>query len=1166
MQARKLKPASQHFALDQTARTELRIILGVLKRKGRKSGDREKAYRYRVQLQKSLLKVRSASLGSSPTAFFSVLDQLTRLEASLLARQPVGHDYLLQLLSAEALPIERELAWISARIKHERAVIHRHLELAREIETVVLNERHKMALEQLAEYEAELGVSLWSTELKIALTQDHLGTEAQKALLKVIRGVRRVGMWPFVANTASTKAETTVSISWFLSETMRRHKRFKRNEFSEYATYRSLGEWPESSAAAARVLRTEQCHHIIDVYETFVSYLQHAIVGKPNDAMQSTIAKCLTNLADLPDFRIRKMEFLTQGAVSKTLNVAPLDIFDELLHSQPEPASKLSLFRIARKSLSAESTVALALSTKRTTLIRKNSSAKNVAVRGLAEALLRRGHQAEMEGRASEQSRKWFHSYHMLAYAKSLRSMFGAVTESDTRAAIREMRLAALNSERWGFLDLVSFGNNPHYANLRELFPKSIGRDFTDAMSGSAVSEIPTLLLREDAASLGRAISLLIRSRPDAAAASIGAALSSEDRIISTQAGTVALNAYAYTGDAEQASNLITRLHVNFGVNPEAMPVRKVFEGLEWEQLELASSGPELSIALSLIQSTEGDDKLKTYRRFALETLLMTFNISKPSELRDVNTGWAQPILTYLLEQVCTPAMLDMLPAIRSTRDVLVERREICGYLAILDKENSERHRLEVLEISRDLTVLDGLRTIDGSRVHVDKESLARRLRVELAESFQRYTALVRSASGQADRFSTVLKDINLADRAPDYLYEMPVSESDELLVSMLLRCKEQFLFNTPHGLDSYVSKRIRHGSIVGVVRAPAEREGIVAKRNLDGTYRPGGTWAEHVQDTSQRAALAVAINATSKSIDQYLIRLKDTLLHVKSADKPHGMLDAPLAPAAYLLIRSVANEESNFDGFVETMFNGLWGLLGPSLLNVNALLTKESIPFVSDQIRSLRVKAQKILSDPQERAAFDAAAGKASVGMQASLSSAASWFEPAASKARVYSLSDVVDIAMASVRATNVNFLPVLHLEGNAEFSFSELALPFLCDVFYIAFGNIASHGSSEENAKIWVQVDQDAQNSFLDFRIENALPEMQQEEREELKSNLAHLRSEIAKCNGVTRVRLEGGSGLHKLASMVTQSEGGTLDFNLTEQGFEVFARLKYAPGEVS
>lgn len=1152
--------ASKSNSANRDAISELRALLGQVRSKGFKVDDRRRAFTYRTGLQRVLLKARTTSK-TSPDAFFESLESLTHTDAVRVGGQPVGPDFLFQLLKADPLPLEQEIRWITARITYERAAVSEFVEFERRIESEFVAGSYGKALSLLQQCDEGLGISLWSTELRMGMTQVALGHDAQKKVLKEIRAIRRKGMWPYVANSASLRAENSVSITWFLDETSRRLDRQKKNDFTDYMRFRGLGGWPESGSACARILRTEQSHHIIDLYETFISYLQEAATRHLPSQVRAAIKESIAQLAPIDDPRLDKLSYAFGGKHSKKLPTTDgIRLISALLAPGHHADSMRSVFReIANGAATPERIFSLALATQRTSLANPDHSSDfAVAVRGLAEALDRKGYQSLPGARADEKLRKLVHIFGNLPLCRSLRSLVDLASTPHAENSIKNLKLAALNSPEWGFLDLIGFANDPGLDDIRGLFFNSLATEFSDVLSGA--SSQPGAF-RQGIHSLARGTHLYMNSRSDEAIEAIEDALNSNDRVISAQAANVALNAHSRTGDVVAASNLVAREHVTHGVDPDAMPVRQIYQNMEWRDLKEAALSPELSIALSLIQSTEGDDKLRTYRRFALETLLGKFKVRKPGELRDIDTGWPPNLLIFFLSKVCTAAMLDMLPAIRSTREVLEERREICGYLASIDRDGAERHTQEVLEISRELTVLDGMQTIDGSRVHVDVESLSRRLKVDLAESFQRYAALVKTSDETIEGLSKLLKDVSTIDQhVPDYLLAMPVSEPDELLVSMIVRSRERFLFDVPHGLDSYLSKRIRHGSIVGVLRAPAEREGVLAKRNLNGSYRSSGMWADQLEEGSQRAALTAAIIGTSKAIDEHLLRIKDKLLHVRSESKPLGMLEAPLTTPAYLIIRSFAIADASLDSFVDTMFKSLWAMLGQSLANAQLHLKRDSVAFISEQFQSLRVKGSRILKNPEERAAFDAAAARASVGVQAALVTAASWFEPAEPVARTYTLEEVVAIALESVRATTTKFSPDIELSTESTFSFSDFSLPLVCDVFYIALGNVAAHAAENGDPKVWIAVIGTDDNQFLTFTIENevALSEL---EHRLLSEKLDEVRKDIALSQGSDRARSEGGSGLHKLASIVSSVAGDSLSFECSRDRFKLQLKIGYS-----
>jgi hypothetical protein len=1135
----------------------VRALIGRVRSRDYTIDDRKRALMYRAGLQRVLIEAREKVRGHNVREYLISLRTLTRLERIKFARQPVGHDYLRQLLASRAIPLADEINWITSRLEYENELLASHVAGLNEIQRQFASANYAACISALDGVEAALGISLWSTETRIGLLQASRGLEAQKEELARIRAIHKTGVWPYLANAASLRAEPSVSIGWFLEETRRRLERLKENEFTDYFRFKNLGIWPSTPSGCARVLRAEQSHHVVDVYETFVSYLQIATTRTNSKPVAAAIGRAQETLSQLEDSRIAKLEMVRRGNAGRDLPNSDLSLYDAILTDSNRSSSPYYR-RLAKRPSSPEQAFALALATDRTTLSNATKSTnRQLAVRGLSEALRRAGYRSQKQDRADDLLRKIAHVFGSLPLARSLRFLQDAAISHQTALAITDLKLAALNSAEFGALDLLAFASHPSYKHVREHGVAGAMRDFADVISGVPIPSEPAL--RSDVAAFAESLRLHLAGNPDAAVARVAPALCANERVLSAQSAALALNSLARTGDVALASELIATEHVDNFVDPEALPIEDVYQGLEWRDLREAASSPPLSIALSLLRSKEGDDRLRTYRRFALETLLVKQGVVKPSELRSSSLTWAHSQVVHLLSKVCTSSMLDMLPAIGSTREVLEERREICGFLAAADRENAEQYTQEILDISRELSVLDGLKTIDGSRVHVDSESLLRSLRVDLGESFQRYAALRKQDEKPTESIATLLKDMGRKDAPPEYLLSIPVSEQDELLVSMIMRARDRFLFDIPHGLDSYLSKRVRHGSIVGVVRAPAERERVIARRNADGTYRTTDTWGDNVQDAPQRSALIGAMIATSKAIDQHLARIKDHLLHVKSEFKPLGVFDAPLTPPAYMVIRSIASTDQDVDSFIETMIRSLWAMLAHSLGTAQSILRKEAVAFVSEQFQSLRNKAQVILKSADDRAAFDAAVVAASVGMQAALITAATWFEPAESTPRTYSLDEVVDIVVASVRATVIDFEPEIELSSNASFEFSELALPAVSDLLFIALGNVAEHSGMGRSPKVRLDVEHRQDCESITFRVENEVAESR---TAALKERLEAIKGEILQSKEGLRVRSEGGSGLHKLAAFVSPEKGESLSFSFEAGRFNLRVEMSYSP----
>jgi hypothetical protein len=719
------------------------------------------------------------------------------------------------------------------------------------------------------------------------------------------------------------------------------------------------------------------------------------------------------------------------------------------------------------------------------------------------------------------------------------------------------LRLAALSCENDSLLDLLTEPSDDGYRLLKTNFKGSATLAFSDA--AKSIDEIAPKALNPEAAGIAAILQPVFgKSRLLAARTLSDIQLGSDIGVrIATH---VRISLSSKQGDIWAAARLAADEFVEWGVDPSSLPISEIFDGVVWNDLRDSSKHIELSNAMSALPQKSQDERMRSYRRFALESYLRQAGIDRPSEMRRVSIPVARRHLIHFLSRVCTQSMLDMLPSMHGTRDVLEERRAICGYLVALDPGKAPEYEDEVLTISRELAVLDGLETFDGSRVHVDMDALAQILKRDLTEGFARYSSLVEGENSTSESFDQVLKDILRRDIQARLLITIPVSEADELLISMIWRARDRFLFNIPHGLDSYLSKRIRHGSIVGFIRSPGEKEGVIAQRTESGAYKIEGSWADRVSDLSQRQRLTDLLCSFSRSIDDRLILLRDVLLHVRSEDKPRGMLDARLSPPEYHLIRSIASKDKSLDGFVDTILLSLRGLLGPSLFEVRDYIGRDILRFVSDQFELLRNRARDVLVNPEERAAFDGAAGRASASMQAAVQSASMWFDPVDMKPHTFTLDEVIDIAIASVAAISKGFSPKLTVKQSATFGISEQAFPILMDVFFPAFGNVAEHAARGQSPVVRIIAEHDTENGALKLRIENEF--LSHVPPDELDRDLEARRQELAEPADSLRVRQDKGSGLAKIRSTVRAAGGGHFGFGTDGNIFRVDVELPFSP----
>jgi hypothetical protein len=802
---------------------------------------RKKAQAYRSGMQKTLLEARHRLPPSGYESFFIALTRLTATEERRFSSVPVAFDFMATMETPRAIPLQAELAWLSHRIAHYSVAIERFISDQKAIEKVLLSGNFKDALRMLMEHEEKLGVSLWSMSAQIALRQWAEGVADQKDYVNKLRRLFRGGILPFIASFFSQRAEENVSISWYIENSARRISRGRTNDIMKYVSFKALSNWPDSVSQFATILRIEQNHHEIDIYETTLSALQNIITRHPEALPISTLKTIVGRIAHLSDCRIKKLAFaLDMTAPQQQLGNSDAGLGLLVQGHVVESYREARRAQRANGSVLGSAVAALVLSERDSRATISNEIRLRNTFRwiddGLAGVFSKRSDEDGGPLSTEQGVEKFASVFESFEYPRLIRFLIESQLGRGHKDFCASLRLCAFNAKDFTVLDVIGSSRDESSAQqlLAQLSP-SPSKTFAELFVSPDLGT--DYVLNRDAFSLAQACGLLARGKVDAVGPKIEAALESRSQSILSNAAVFALDAFAATGNLADASALISREVAVSQADPSFLPIRPIFTNCEWRDLKAVANTADLSIALFLYAQAGGDGKTHTYRCFALQTFLDANECTRPSELRSKVSKFDPDKLQFFLWKVCESSVLDMLPALESSRAVLEERRDICALLLYLEP-GTPAYEQEILSISSELTIRKGLQTLDGSRVHVDVAALSSVVGREIAESYQRYGALVRSGVVVSESLDAVIRELLKKDVNPKYLLAVPDSEADELLVSMFLQARKRYLFDPYHGLDSYLSKRIRHGSIVGYIRAPAEKEGIVTQQNPDGTYR----------------------------------------------------------------------------------------------------------------------------------------------------------------------------------------------------------------------------------------------------------------------------------------------------------------------------------------
>jgi hypothetical protein len=267
-------------------------------------------------MRKLLLEARIALRTTQFGDFLRWVEHQTEAQLPERGRIPIGYDELSGVYtSAPEAPLERELGWITQRIKIAASRINNFRSWAEEIERLVFKGDFESAIEELTKIEGKYGASIWGVQLRVALEQQAGGLERQKRYSIEVRGIFRRGLLAFITYNTSVRNEDKTTLAKYLEDVKVRIDKQKYYEpfIKTYLRYRLAGELPASERGIADILRVEQSHSLIDLYETFVTVIQEISRRDDFEKYRGVATKCIHTLIDVKDFRLGKALLVMEG-------------------------------------------------------------------------------------------------------------------------------------------------------------------------------------------------------------------------------------------------------------------------------------------------------------------------------------------------------------------------------------------------------------------------------------------------------------------------------------------------------------------------------------------------------------------------------------------------------------------------------------------------------------------------------------------------------------------------------------------------------------------------------------------------------------------------------------------------------------------------------------
>lgn len=1023
----------------------------------------------------------------------------------------------------DSAELENQFVWCLTRIMREQTRITEFLKIVGEIEKQVILGNAEIVQTHLQNIEQIFGPSIWLVEAKISIAQLFHGLEQQKKVMEQIRFKEKRGLAPFIAHMVSMRNEPSMTQARYKTMAAARIERFTSKSMQAYLQYRLLGDDPINAFQSGSILGVEKSHSIIDIYETVLRLMQSWAHTPAYSLGTKLLTLGLERLNDIDDFRLVRLKaeteiksdlFTTDCDLSV---VAPKSMYRLLVRKFEQGEANVWMLR--------EAAACVALLTERDIPDDLYKVWKWIIFR-IAEAI-------RLDSRA------------LMAYGALQRfslnfgylPLFKCLQWQLVNKNINKFDSTSVDHRSY-YNDRDSLGSASVNRNTLFIETNRIGKFGSD----SSTYIFPSTWEADDAPTILRVISKVIRAR-----------LLVKD------------------GQVAAALDLMTDLAVNQSVDPTNLPIKEALAGLDWAALRQYASNISLSICLDLYSRQTDLESVESLKRYSFDEYIESLGGLKPSEVLWNEKPIPKGYVVYFLKHLCIPRVMELCMLFPNSRALDEERRDVCVILQKLDKNNVSAYQTEVIQITNMLTIDEGIRLVDSSRIHVDTEMVRRKVIKDVDADFSRYKALVAAGIGVADSFDNVLRLLIKTSADDEAILNVPENEADDLLVQVVRSLKERFLLDAEHGLDSFLSKRVRHNSFAGQLRGPVDAAHLVTLYDIKRKrYHDNEYWNTKLQalDTQNRERIKKALVEFTERFTSISKDVPNKILRVRTSEFPHGIFDIPLDNRMMQLLRSVATEDQNADDFISTCFSAFWGRLAPSLALARSLLETNTKEAISDCFQRLRaVVASVAESDADKVAELSTEIGMASTGVFRQLDVITGWFnkrEISFSK-QYYSLEDAVNITVGATLAAHRNIKVNIKKSLQNDVRIAPGGLFVIADVIWVTLDNACSYSQLDNDLCVKISMELVNAGSALRIRVENNLAANVRTLSEEKK--LEKIRSDIEEKRHIERLRSEGKSGLKKIAALALSSDSGRWDFGYIGQtGFYVELDLAFIDELVS
>lgn len=1070
-----------------------------------------------------------------------------------------------------AVSFRREVVWAGHLLQIHSAKLQHFILLARQFELASIDGDYDNCISILDQIEARLGFSFWTIENRIAILQLSAGLEKQKAYVASIRtALPKTNLVSFVSFHVSRRNENSTTPYRFTSQLAALRKSWALDpELDTYLKYRITNELPNTPPEIAYVLRYETTGAIVDYYEAFVKLAQHAVVKAISEASDTFISElCRLETLITNDYRLPKLLFVA-GAHGDHLSHLPcrdLSADDAQVQGRIQEVPHLCGLSSGLDRLSASKWF---LEGECINAGYTDSPMLSVRAQAVNFAYATGCHTDTMTAKIVDLTKLALNLRYMSFSYAFLDVVLREFVENPISARLANL-LAFLNSP---FLEPAFLRHLPTDETKLQLAQTLLTKNgltpaiyFHITIAGLS----KTLLQNGPAPHLSDEFTTHLLIEEAIRTLDFGAALSCIRNFKETNnlRFTRLLSRYeAHTlihlNQFDELVDVIVARILNDLDLLRALPTSSCARFLNKINRRRLAGRLSTPIILDL-HSRNFDNDYDLVRSYAYEDFLIAHNVDRPSQLAPRVNDFDKVQLVYYLRYICIPTVMQVSSAFQGTRELEEERLAVASLLIKLDPDQTKLYETEIREITRRQLIQRGLRHVEQSKIFVDLVAIRRWADNNIKEAFNRYQGLIKAGIGGDGAFVDALQDLLTGAPLPGEFLALPTNEASDLLIQIIVVLFRECLSNPQHGLDCYLSMRIRHGTLSGQLRSPLEFEKLITQREAGSQrYTTNTYWADRLSyvGVDERDNILKHLSSFSRRYDDFIERTTSELIRIRSADKPKGLLNVSVPSLRFRLFASHIKPDTTFELFLDACVQLFWQCVDDLLSAVRDIIDVDLKPEVNRLFWTLMSDIEGLGTTIPD---LNRAVRTAQTGAQQALDRVKDWFRlPQTQLEPEFSLEEMVDIGLQCVQKIHLEFNPDVAISGPQLPRFASGSLTMFSDLFFIIFDNIRRHSGGLNRPKVSIQVSK--VNERLRIIVSNAVgPGVRTSASE---NRVAKIKRIIAEGEYLTVVSSEGGTGLIKLRKIIGDDpkQLSHLDFGFTGDG-RFFVDLEIAVRQVT